>query len=182
MAACFTADWESSWPRPRGRSGCVRTARTSKSRWARRCRREGTAKAGVPQNTMRMVFTRKRSRRTAFRALPLALFLHLLDLAFDEIALEHAEMLKVEDAVEVIDLVVKGTREIVFGFHFEPFTSRILGFYRDELRADDVAAKAWDGEAALFFTLFPLGVNDFGVYENDFGFGVFAGGDINHRD
>src|ERR1035441_8630207 len=52
-AACFTGGGAGVWPRPRGRSGCVTTARTS---WPASTTRSsvGTAKAGVPRKTSRM--------------------------------------------------------------------------------------------------------------------------------
>ena len=52
-ANTFTGDAEISWPRPRGRSGCVTTAAISNRESARSCLRDGRPNAGVPQNTMR---------------------------------------------------------------------------------------------------------------------------------
>src|SRR5258708_40321837 len=52
-AVSFIGEKESSWPRPLGRSGWVMTAAISKSGWARRCLRVGTAKFGVPQKRRR---------------------------------------------------------------------------------------------------------------------------------
>src|SRR5215475_13760603 len=91
-------------------------------------------------------------------------------------------MLEVEDAVEVVDLMAEGASEIILGFHFEPFAFGVLGFHGDELRTDNIAAKAWNREATLFFALFAFGVDDFRIDENDFGFGILAGGDIDYGD
>jgi len=56
---------ETSWPRPRGRSGCVIAARISKSDCARRCLSVGTANEGVPQkNNSHHQFTAAAKRPT----------------------------------------------------------------------------------------------------------------------
>src|ERR1700749_308411 len=54
-ATSFTGEKDTSWPRPRGRSGWVMTATIWKSDWAKRCLSVGTAKFGVPQKRRRMV-------------------------------------------------------------------------------------------------------------------------------
>src|SRR6266446_5752345 len=59
MAASFTGAAEISWPRPRGRSGCVITVAISMSGCPRRCMKVGTAKCGVPQKRMRMGLVRR---------------------------------------------------------------------------------------------------------------------------
>src|SRR4029077_12939451 len=105
MAAFFTGEAEISWPRPRGRSGCVITAAISISGCARRRMNVGTAKCGVPQKRMRMV--------SPARALPLALFPKLLDFAFYEVALQHAQMLDEENAVEVVDFMAESAGQQV---------------------------------------------------------------------
>src|ERR1700693_4017100 len=58
MAVSFTGEKQTSWPRPLGRSGWVMTAAISKSGWARRCLRVGTAKFGVPQKSKRKELVR----------------------------------------------------------------------------------------------------------------------------
>src|SRR5260370_6783797 len=122
------------------------------------------------------------TRSMLLRRLALALFLKFFDFALDEIALEHAEMLDEKNAVEVVDFVAEGAGQKIFAANLERFALGILRFYRDELRADDVAAKAGNGEAALFFALFAFGAYDFGVGEDDLGFGVFSAGDVNDGD
>src|SRR5216684_6183135 len=91
-------------------------------------------------------------------------------------------MLDEKNAVEVIDFVAEGAGQKVFAADLERFALGILRFYRDELRPDDVAAKAGYGEAAFFFALFTFGVNDLGIGEDDLGFGVFSAGDVNDVD
>src|SRR5712692_1522891 len=91
-------------------------------------------------------------------------------------------MLDEENAVEVINLVAEGAGKQVFAANLERLALGILRFYGDELRPDDVAAKAGNGEAAFFFALFAFSMNDFGIGEDDFGFGVLAAGDVNDGD
>src|SRR5258708_11353065 len=91
-------------------------------------------------------------------------------------------MLDEKNAVEVVDFVAEGAGKQVFAANLERFAFGILRFYGDELRRDDVAAKAGYGEAAFFFALFAFGVNDLGIGEDDLGFGVFSAGDVNDGD
>src|SRR5467141_2290860 len=114
------------------------------------------------------------------RRLPLALFPELFNFALDEVALQHAEMLEKEDAVEVIDLMAEGARQEIFAANFVVLAFGVLGFHGDKLRADDVTAEAGNGEAALFLADFSLGVNDFGIGQDDLGFGIFSAGDVDH--
>src|SRR5580704_9544449 len=95
-AACFTGELATSLPRPRGRSGWVTTPAMVKSGWANKSRSEGRANSGVPQ---KMIF------RGGTGVLPLAGFFQLADFAFDEVALQHAQVGDKEDAVEVVNFV-----------------------------------------------------------------------------
>src|ERR1700674_1340028 len=79
-AAAYTGEGETTCPRPRGRSGWLMTPTIWKSGCARSRFSVGTANCGVPQDTMRMAHP--------LRRLPLALFLELLDFAFDEVAFQ----------------------------------------------------------------------------------------------
>src|SRR5712675_3051463 len=89
-------------------------------------------------------------------------------------------MLDEEDAVQVIDFVAEGASQEIFAADFEGFSFGVLRSYGDKLRAQDVAAETWDGEAAFFFALFAFGVNDFGIGEHDFCFGIFSSGYVDH--
>ena len=102
MAASFIGEVEISWPRPRGRSGCVTTPAIANSGCDSNSRSVGRANDGVPQKIIVSGGT---------SVLPLAGFFQLADFAFDEVALEHAEMGEKEDAVEVIDFVAEGSGE-----------------------------------------------------------------------
>src|SRR5271157_29375 len=96
-AAFLTGELAVCCPRPRGRSGCVTTPMISKSGCEIRCCREGTAKAGVPQKTI----------RSATARLPLAGFFQFADFSLDHVPLEHAEVRDEENSVEVVDLVAE---------------------------------------------------------------------------
>src|SRR6202049_585644 len=88
------------------------------------------------------------------QSLPLALFLELFDFSFDEVALEHAEMLQKQDAVQVIDFVAESAGHQVFGANLKRFAFGILCADGDELRAHHVAAKPRYGQAAFFLANF----------------------------
>src|SRR5215472_5617880 len=107
MAISFTGGTTVCRPRPPGRSGCV-TARATW--WPARSTafRVGTANEGVPQKT------------SFIGGLPLAGLLHLANLAQDEVALEGAHAAEEEYAVQVVDLVLEGTRQQLGAFKFEP--------------------------------------------------------------
>src|SRR5260370_13590662 len=58
--------------------------------------------------------------------LPLAELLQFFDLADDEVALEAAEAVDEEGAVEVVGLVLHGAGEELLTFHLEPVSVEIL--------------------------------------------------------
>src|SRR5215831_4267542 len=91
-------------------------------------------------------------------------------------------MLQEQYAVQVVDLVAEGAGEKILAANLKHFALQILRSDRNKVRADDVAAKTGNREAALFFSFFAFAVSDFGIDQNDFGFGVFAAGDVNHGD
>src|SRR5271169_2788366 len=133
VAASFTGELASSLPRPRGRSGCVTTASILNSGRATSSRRVGRANAGVPQ---KIIFS------GGTKVLPLAGFFQLADFAFDEVALEHAEMRDEEDAVAVVNLVAEGSGEQAFTAAFERSARRTLRADGDVLGALDVTAES----------------------------------------
>src|SRR6267143_1490790 len=135
------------------------TARSSNSGCASRCLRVGTANCGVPQKRMR-ISTPLRPSTGRLRRLPLALLPEFLDFALDEVALQHAEMLEKEDAVEMINLVAESAGKEIFAANFVGLAFGVLGLHGNKLRTDDVAPEAGNGEAALFFADFSLGVNN----------------------
>src|SRR5580698_5729392 len=170
-AASFTGELDLTWPRPRGRSGCVTTPSTLNSLCASSSRRLGRANAGVPQKTILSGGT---------RVLPLAGFFQLANFTLDEVALEHTQVRDEQDAVQVIDLVAESTGEQAFAAAFELGARRVLRADGDVLWTFDVAPKTWEREAAFFFALLAFGVNNFGVGEDHPRLWNFSIGDINH--
>src|SRR3979490_2367741 len=130
-ATSFAGEEEIWWPRPRARSGCVMRARSPKSGCAGRGLRVGAANWGVPEKRMR-IFTPLRPPTGRLRPLPLALFPELFDFALDDVALQHAEMLEKENAVEVIDLMAEGAGEKIFAANFVGLAFGVLSLHGDD--------------------------------------------------
>src|ERR1051325_12164982 len=99
MASALTGASVTFCPRPRGRSGCVKMPETM-WRESMRCWRVGTAKRGVPKNTMFIAWR-----------LPFAGARQLLDLADDQVLLQAAEAIDEDGALEVIHLVLEAAGE-----------------------------------------------------------------------
>src|ERR1700730_6407088 len=137
---------ETCWPRSRGRSGCVITPKTLKSDCARRSLSVGTANCGVPQKSIRISFP-LRPPGGRLRRLPLSLFPELLDLALDEIAFQHAEVLEKKDSIEVIDFMAKGACQKVFAANFKELALGVLCFDGHKLRPQHISAEARNGQA-----------------------------------
>src|SRR6267154_2388481 len=72
------------------------------------------------------------------RHLPLALFPELLDFPFDQVALQHAEVLQKKDSVEVIDLMAERPRKQVFPANFKGLALRL-----PRERPRDSPARSW---------------------------------------
>src|SRR5580698_9348547 len=172
-AASFTGELDLTWPRPRGRSGCVTTPSTLNSLCASSSRRLGRANAGVPQKTILSGGT---------RVLPLAGFFQLANFTLDEVALEHTQVRDEQDAVQVIDLVAESTGEQAFAAAFELGARRVLRADGDVLRTFDVATKPWQRKAAFFFALLAFGVNNFGIGQDHLRLRNFPIGDVDHRE
>src|SRR5690348_5199457 len=124
----------------------------------------GMPNAGVPQNTMRKATAR----------LPLAGFGQFANFALDEIALERAEMIDEKNSVKVVDFMAKGAGEEAFALHFKFLAGGVLGADGDIQGAQDISAKTRDGEAALLLALLAFGVENYGIGEDELGFGIFA--------
>src|SRR6266849_6020383 len=125
------------------------TPTISKSFCARRCFSVGTANEGVPQKTIRIIYP-LRPPGGRLRHLPLALFPELLDFPFDQVALQHAEVLQKKNSVEVIDLMAERSRQQVFPANFKRLAFGILRLDGHKLRPQHVSSKAWNREAAFF--------------------------------
>src|SRR6266566_7625908 len=116
------------------------------------------------------------------RHLPLALFPELLDFPFDQVALQHAEVLQKKDSVQVIDLMAERARQQVFPANFKPLALGVLRLDGHKLRPQHVSPKAWNREATLFFANFPFRVNHLGIRQHDLGFGILPAGYVHHRE
>src|SRR5215469_11666533 len=152
-AVSFTGELDVSCPRPRGRSGCVTTLSTRKSGCAIMCRSDGTANAGVPQNT----------RRSATSVLPLAGFFQFFDFPLDHVALQHAQVIQEENSIQMIDLMAERACQQPLAPHLEFFSRRVLRPNRYVLRPLDVAAKPRHRKAAFLLALRSFRMNDLGV-------------------
>src|SRR5271154_2649358 len=138
---------------------------------ASRARSEGTANSGVPQKRM----------RNATAKLPLPGFFQFADFPFDKVALQHAEMLNKQHAIEMIDLMAESPRQQSFAAHFEFLAGSILRAHRHILRSHHVAAEARNREAAFFLALLAFHMNDVRIRANQFGLGILAQRYVNHR-
>src|SRR5258708_14747452 len=110
--------------------------------------------------------------------LPLAELLQFFDLADDEVALEAAEAVDEEDAVEVVDLVLHGAGEKLFTFDLEPVSVDILRADLDLGGAMDLLANLGEAEATLFFELLALALDDLGIDEDELLFGILLEADV----
>src|SRR3954471_14434884 len=108
-AALFTGDSATCCPRLFGRSGWVNTAKTECPEETS-ASSEGTANSGVPRKTTRIKYS---------RLVPLAVFLELLDLAFDNVPLQRAEVVQEQDAVQMVDFVEQSTRKQFFASNLD---------------------------------------------------------------
>src|SRR5271168_227389 len=106
-AICFTGGASICIPRPLGRSGWVSISAISCPA-SMSASSVGTANCGVPQ-------------KTNFTALPLASLLQLADAALDQIALQGTDPEDEQDAIQVIDLVLKGPGQQLFAVVLAPF-------------------------------------------------------------
>src|SRR5262245_21883387 len=93
-------------------------------------------------------------RAEPFWQLPLALLFEFSDFPLDEIALEHAQMLQEEDAVEMVNFVAESPGEEIFAPNFERLALQVLRSHGHKMWADDVAAEPRDREAAFLFAFF----------------------------
>src|SRR4051812_15299626 len=161
-ADSLTGDRASCWPRPLGRSGWVYTAATS---WPALTIRSsvGTANCGVPMKTTRIA-----------ALAPLSEFLHLADLAANEIALQGAHVVDIQGAVEVIRLVLEGSGQQTVCGQLEPLAFGVLRTNCRLVRPGDLLAKPWDGEAPFLAGLRSFAADNLGIDHDEPGRGVFA--------
>ena len=116
---------------------------------------------------------RARSIYKPWSFLPFSGFHHFADFALDQIAFQAAEVADVEFAVQMIGLVQEGAGEQFFAGLFEQFSVHVLGANGHFVRARYVLAELWNAQAAFVLDVLALGVNDFGIDENELGVGIF---------
>src|SRR5271170_4870496 len=102
----------------------------------------GTANCGVPQKTSFIV--------GSLGALPLASLLQFANAALNEVALQGADSEDEQDAVEVIDLVLKSPCQQLLSIVVAPLAIERLGTDLDDRCARDLLVDVWQAEAAFF--------------------------------
>src|SRR5262249_42509932 len=136
-ASAETGEGSSRRPRPRGRSGWLTTATT---RWgpARSRASVGTAKSGVPKKTSRSAGAAAPLDRGGRAGLFALLAQLLLAPARVHAALEPADAVDEEDAVEVVDLVLEAHGLEVFGLDLDRVPVEVGRAQAHALRALDL--------------------------------------------
>src|ERR1017187_817804 len=165
-AACFTGGAVSWCVRPTGRSGCETTSEISCPAPSS-ASNVGTANPGVPQ-------------KTSFTALPLAVGLHLADLAQIQAALQRAHPEQKKNAIQVVDLVLEGARQQIIPVHLEPFALLILRTDANLGGAHNLLANVGEAEAAFLLVQLALAQNNLGIDQHQLGFGPLAHADVDH--
>src|SRR5271170_1119227 len=130
--------------------------------------RVGTANCGVPQ-------------RTSFIALPLASLLQLADAPLDEVALQRAHAEDEEDAVKMVDLMLKGPRQQFLGVVGAPFPDSSRRSHLHDRRTRNLLMNVWQAQATLFGILLALLEGDFRIDEHNPLFGILLEAEIKHR-
>src|SRR6266704_2633375 len=90
-----------------------------------------------------------------------------LDSAEDEPPLHASQPVDEQDAVEVIHFVLNGAREKAFRLDHALAAVAIEAAYRQRLRSRDGRVKAGHAEAAFFFELHALTMDELGIQEHD---------------
>ncbi len=83
--------------------------------------------------------------------------------AFDDFALQRAQVRQEEDAVQVVDFVLHGARHQIFAAHFENLAFDVMGPHCDSLVTPDIFAKSGDTKAALLAGLLAFPEDDLRV-------------------
>ena len=91
-------------------------------------------------------------------------------------------MADVELAVQVIGFVEEGAGKQFFSGFLVDLAVNVLGADGDFVRASDVLAEVGDAEASFALRVVALGVNDFGIDEDELGVWIFLEGDVDDGD
>ncbi len=100
-------------------------------------------------------------------SLPVAMLLELLDAAEDEVALEAAEAVNEEDAVEVVDLMEHGAGQQFRTFYFKYFPFDVLRTDFNPCITLDFLVDIRKAEAAFLFELLTAAIDDLGVDKDE---------------
>src|SRR5437773_3972290 len=98
-------------------------------------------------------------------SLPFSGLDHLAHLALDGVALQHAQVLDEEDAVQVVDLMAEGASEQSLARRRELLAANVLRADRRARGASGVGAKIRQAQAALFLRLLAFRRNDLRIHE-----------------
>ena len=99
--------------------------------------------------------------------LPVAVLLELFDAAEDEVALEAAEAVDEEDAVEVVDLMEHGAGQQFRTFYFKYFPFDVLRTDFNPGITLDFLVDIRKAEAAFLFELLTAAIDDLGVDKDE---------------
>src|SRR5439155_11650096 len=98
-------------------------------------------------------------------SLPFSGLDHLAHLALDGVALQHAEVLDEEDAVQVVDLMAEGASEQSLARRRELLAANVLRADRRARGASGVGATIRQAQAAFFLRLLAFRRNDLRIHE-----------------
>src|SRR4051812_12893746 len=149
-AAVFTGLAASCCPRPFGRSGCVRTPTTAWREWTSALS-AGTAKSGVPANTMRRGETSVSVAFASFAGQLGGVFFPIfLELLANALALQVGEVVDEELAVEVIHLMLHAHGKDVVAVTLELLPLAVEGAHANLGRPHNLIEHARHRQAAFF--------------------------------
>src|SRR4029077_18124778 len=100
--------------------------------------------------------------------------------ALDQISLEHAEMLKEKNAVEVVNLVAESAGQQPLAAHFINFALYILRTHGHVSRAQNVSAEPGQRQAPFLFTLVSFHMNDLRIGKDHARLWIFSHAYVNH--
>jgi hypothetical protein len=128
---------------------------------------------GMQQGLQRWYSELRRTAKDEAHGLPLAVFLHFANLAQKQIALQRAYAKDEEDSIEMIDLMLKGSRQQFVSIHFKPLSLNILSADAHLFGSRHPFTNLRQAQAALLLILLALFVNNLGIDENNLFFRIF---------
>ena len=152
----------SAWPRPAGRSGCVKTAH-SPCRVSASASSAGTANSGVPakpslREAAALLKTQRAGAEARARFAPRGSLLALFFQApADQLALEFGQIIDEQLAFEMIHLVLDAHGQQAIGVHLERLAVATQRPHADMGRARQFVVDAGQRQTALFAGALPSG-------------------------